>query len=330
MKLKLNNINKSFGKVHVLHDVCFEVDSGRAMGFLGRNGSGKTTSIRCIMDIFKPDSGEILLDDQPFKPRELKVGYLPEERGMYAKEPIIEQLIYFGQLKGGTKQESKKSAEEWLERFELSEYATKNLEVLSKGNQQKIQIIQAFLNEPEMIILDEPFSGLDPVNAELFKDAIRDAIKKNKLVIFSSHQMGYVEEFCDDITLIDKGEILINGPLADVKAEMSHDKYRVEATNLNREQLKQVLRQIESDLNIEHDLLANEDKISLIIDLSNIVPNNFLQKIIAADVQIKNFSVYLPTLTDVFLHYVKDHDLQTNGTKANDSEKIQDAEHVAK
>lgn len=152
MKLKLNKINKSFGKVHVLHDVSFEVDSGRAMGFLGRNGSGKTTSIRCIMDIFKPDSGEILLDDQPFKPRELKVGYLPEERGMYAKEPILEQLIYFGQLKGGSKTESKKSAETWLERFELSEYANKKLEVLSKGNQQKIQIIQAFLNDPEMII----------------------------------------------------------------------------------------------------------------------------------------------------------------------------------
>ncbi|MGB4609833.1 MAG: ATP-binding cassette domain-containing protein [Saccharofermentanales bacterium] len=324
MKLKLNNINKSFGKVHVLHDVSFEVDSGRAMGFLGRNGSGKTTSIRCIMDIFKPDSGDILLDDQPFKPRELKVGYLPEERGMYAKEPILEQLIYFGQLRGGSKAESKKSAEAWLERFELSEYANKKLEVLSKGNQQKIQIIQAFLNDPEMIILDEPFSGLDPVNAELFKDAIRDAIKANKLVIFSSHQMGYVEEFCDDITLIDKGDILINDSLADVQAEMSQDKYRLEAVNLNREQLKQRLKQIESDHNFEHDLLAAEDKISLIINLSNLVPNNFLQKIIAAEIQIKNFSVYLPTLTDVFLHYVKEHDVLTNGIKGQDDEKNRD------
>ncbi|HHU52584.1 MAG TPA: ABC transporter ATP-binding protein [Clostridiaceae bacterium] len=320
MKLTLNNINKSFGKVHVLHDVSFAVDSGRAMGFLGRNGSGKTTSIRCIMDIFKPDSGEILLDDQPFKPRELKVGYLPEERGMYAKEPILEQLIYFGQLKGGGKAESKKSAEAWLERFELSEYANKKLEVLSKGNQQKIQIIQAFLNDPEMIILDEPFSGLDPVNAELFKDAIRDAIKKDKLVIFSSHQMGYVEEFCDDITLIDKGEILINGSLADVKAEMSHDKYRLESENLNREQLKQLLKLFEAEYNNEQILLASEDKISLILDLSNIVPNDFLQKIIAANVQIKNFSIYLPTLTDVFLHYVKEHDLATNEMDKQDKE----------
>lgn len=308
MNLELININKSFEKTHVLHDVSFEVNSGRAMGFLGRNGSGKTTTIRCIMDIFKPDSGEILLDNQVFKPRELKVGYLPEERGMYSKERILDQLIYFGQLKGGNKVESKQSAESWLERFELSEYANRNLEVLSKGNQQKIQIIQAFLNDPDMIILDEPFSGLDPVNAELFKDAIRDAIMRNKLVIFSSHQMSYVEEFCDDITLIDQGEILINGSLNKIKTEMGEGKFRLETINLSRPELKQTIREIGKSLKFVSELFVAEDKRSIIVDLKEITENDFLQQVLSRGLQIKEFSVYLPNLTDIFLHYIKQNE----------------------
>lgn len=304
MKMTIEKINKSFDDNHVLHDVSFGVVSGRAMGFLGRNGSGKTTTIRCIMDIFKPDSGQILLNGKKFRPKEYSIGYLPEERGMYAKQGVLDQLIYFGQLKGASKADSKASAESWLERFQLLDSAKDNLEVLSKGNQQKVQIIQAFLNDPDIIILDEPFSGLDPVNAELFKEAIRDAIQEGKLVIFSSHQMSYVEEFCDDITLIHHGNILINGSLDEIKNKMGAGKYRLDALNLSRSELK---ARVES-FSFSKKLDVSEDKESLIIDLDGIDQNNFLERLLAEEVKIKRFSVFLPTLTDIFLQHIKEND----------------------
>ncbi len=304
MKISVEKINKSFDNNHVLHDVSFEVVSGRAMGFLGRNGSGKTTTIRCIMDIFKPDSGQILIDGKKFRPKEYQIGYLPEERGMYAKQKILDQLIYFGQLKGASKEESKASAEHWLERFELLEHGKSNLEILSKGNQQKVQIIQAFLNDPDIIILDEPFSGLDPVNADLFKKSIRQAIDRGKLVIFSSHQMSYVEEFCDDITLIHHGHILINGSLDLIKSKMGLGKYRLAALNFTSSELKRVVNQ----LSFSERLIVTEDKQSLIIDLDGIEQNYFLGKLLEKKVKIKIFSVFLPTLTDIFLEYVNEND----------------------
>ena len=209
MQLDINNISKSFGDKEVLHGVSFSVVSGRAMGFLGRNGAGKSTTIRCLMDVFRPDSGNFLLDGKPFKPRSLKIGYLPEERGMYQKNDVLAQLAYFARLRGATKADAVASANRWIDYFELSEFKKKKLETLSKGNQQKIQIAQSFLNEPDILILDEPFSGLDPVNAQIFKDAISEFVKEGRLVIFSSHQMGYVEEVCDDVTLIHHGNILL-------------------------------------------------------------------------------------------------------------------------
>lgn len=295
MLLEVKNVFKSFGEKEVLKDISFKVESGRAMGFLGRNGSGKTTTIRCIMDIFKPNSGEIFLDGKKFDPKKNKVGYLPEERGMYAKEVILDQLIYFAKLKGATYSQAKESAKYWLNRFGLSEYENKKLETLSKGNQQKVQIIQAFLHNPDIIILDEPFSGLDPVNAELFKDAIRDSIKDGKLVVFSSHQMGYVEEFCDDITLIHEGRVMLSENLEELKERLGFGKFRLESKNFTNDELRAILLEKFKDLNIE------SDNKSLIISLDKVSEKEFLEYLLSKDVRIKVFSIYTPSLQDIFI-----------------------------
>lgn len=218
MELQLQKICKSLGGKPILKELSFTARSGRALGFLGRNGAGKTTSIRSLMNVFAPDSGQFLLNGQPFDRSAHRIGYLPEERGMYDKIALLPQLVYFGELKGMSAKAAKTAALGWLERLELLEHAKKPMGTLSKGNQQKIQIIQVLLDDPEILILDEPFSGLDPVNARVLKDIIFEFIERDKLLIFSSHQMGLVEEFCHDIALIRSGEILYEGSLDALKA----------------------------------------------------------------------------------------------------------------
>lgn len=237
MRLEIKNVNKTFDKTQILHDVSFTVESGRAMGFLGRNGAGKTTTIRSLMDVFKADSGEFLIDGKPLDRNKYKIGYLPEERGMYQKIKLLDQLIYFGELKGMTKAEAKERAMSGLERLELESYANKKMETLSKGNQQKVQILQSVINDPDIIIFDEPFSGLDPVNAQVLKDIIVEYINKDRIVLFSSHQMNLVEEFCDDITFIKKGHILLSDNLNKVKEEMGEGKYLLKTDNEDLESL---------------------------------------------------------------------------------------------
>ncbi len=295
MKLEIIDINKSFSGTQILHDVRFEVVSGRAMGFLGRNGAGKTTTIRALMGVFRQDSGQFLLDGKPFDPNENKVGYLPEERGMYAKEPILDQLVYFGMLRGVSRAESIRSAKYWIERFELGEYEKKKLETLSKGNQQKIQISQCFLNDPDILILDEPFSGLDPVNSQTLKDVIVEFIGKGKLVIFSSHQMGYVEDFCDQITLIDKGRIILTGDLREIKRELRSNKVRISALHLSREELR---KRLESVLGTH----IEEDRVSLIVELEEgKKPNDLLRELIDMEIELEEFAMYEPSLQDIFI-----------------------------
>ena len=167
MKLEVKSLKKSFGDTEVLHNVSFSVESGRALGLLGRNGAGKTTTIRILMNVFKANSGQITIDGKPFVTKDYQVGYLPEERGLYPKKIIIDQLTYFAELKGMNRKDAVKSIDYWLERLEMSEYRNKRLDTLSKGNQQKIQLITALAHNPDIVILDEPFSGLDPVNAML-------------------------------------------------------------------------------------------------------------------------------------------------------------------
>ena len=301
MLLEIKGINKSFSGKQILHDVSFTVTSGKAMGFLGRNGAGKTTTIRTLMDVFKADSGVFLLDGKPFVPTQYSVGYLPEERGLYGKEKILDQLIYFATLRGATRKEAKASAEYWIERFDLSYAKNHKLETLSKGNQQKIQIAQTLLNNPEIIILDEPFSGLDPVNSQILKEVIMELIEKGKIVIFSSHQMNYVEEFCDEITLIDKGKVVLSGSLKKIKSDIGRQRLRLISNNYNKETLKKYLSNHVKDIDI------NEDKQSLIIEcLNGKTKHDLLEDIVKNKIEIELFSSYEPSLYDIFVSKVGD------------------------
>ena len=191
MILELRNIDKSFGEKEVLKGVSFTAEGGKAFGLLGRNGAGKTTSIRILMNVFPANSGEVLIDREPIDYDKIGIGYLPEERGLYPKKLIIDQLVYFAELKGMSAKDAVKAVDYWLGRLGMSEYRNKRLDTLSKGNQQKIQLITALAHDPDIVILDEPFSGLDPVNAMLLKDVVKEQISKGKIVLFSSHQMSY-------------------------------------------------------------------------------------------------------------------------------------------
>ena len=211
MDLKITDLNKSFNDNHVLKNINLNIKSGQIFGYLGRNGAGKSTSFRILMDVFQEDSGSITMDGKDFKRSDYRIGYLPEERGMYSKFTVKEQLIYFAQLRGATKKDAVESMNKWCEKFGIEKYLNQKLETLSKGNQQKVQITQAFINDPNILILDEPFSGLDPVNSKIFQDAITDYIREDRIIIFSSHQMSYIESICDDIALIEYGQIILEG-----------------------------------------------------------------------------------------------------------------------
>ncbi len=224
MKLEIKNIYKSFGSKKVLKGVSFSAESGEAFGLLGRNGAGKTTSIRILMDVFAPESGEVFIDEKPVDYDKIRIGYLPEERGLYPKKKIIDQLVYFAELNGMSKRDAVKAVDYWLKRLKMSEHRNKRLDTLSKGNQQKIQLITALAHNPQIIILDEPFSGLDPVNAMLLKDVVKEQIEKGKIVLFSSHQMNYIEEFCSKIGIINNGEMVLQGSLHDIKRNYVRDR----------------------------------------------------------------------------------------------------------
>ncbi len=297
MRLEVKGLNKSFGEKQVLHDVSFKVDNGRALGFLGRNGAGKTTTIRIIMDVFKADSGQVLLDGKKFIRSDYKVGYLPEERGMYQEINLLDQLIYFGQLKGMTKEAAKESALNGLKRMELDSYANKKLKTLSKGNQQKVQILQAVIDDPDIVIFDEPFSGLDPVNSLVLQDIIKEFIDKDRLVIFSSHQMSSVEKFCDDIVIIKNGSIALEGDLDAIKSEKGKDIYSLELEDYSNidsiNTIPEVLEYVE-----------NNNKI-LIKVKDNYDSNNLLKSLLNLDFKILKFEPYRPSLETIFIELDK-------------------------
>ena len=240
MELEVKNLRKSFDTKEVLHGISFSAKSGSALGLLGRNGAGKTTTIRILMDVFRATDGEILLDGKPFKPSRHQIGYLPEERGLYPKKKINDQIIYLAMLRGISKKDAKANMKKWLQRLGVEEYENKKLETLSKGNQQKIQLAQTLVCNPEIVILDEPFSGLDPVNSQILKDVIRELIVENKIVIFSSHQMSYVEEFCEEIAIVKEGTIVLSGNLKEIKKDFGKNRLILSANNYSLEELKDI------------------------------------------------------------------------------------------
>lgn len=298
MILKFNKINKSFDSFHVLKDIDFEVESGQMFGYLGRNGAGKTTSLRILMNVFEADSGSITIDGKPFDRSKYSIGYLPEERGMYSKSVIKDQLVYFAMLRGATKKDAIATVERWASRFEISHYLDKKLETLSKGNQQKVQITQAFLNEPDILILDEPFSGLDPVNSQVFQDALQEYILDDKIIIFSSHQMSYVESFCDDIAIINYGEIVLKGSLNQIKKQLGLNKIilEVEEGAVSLEVLLESLI-----VNIENK--GNQNILKL---KDGITKNDILKRLIEKNVNIQKIDDFEPSLHDIFIEKVGD------------------------
>ncbi len=220
--LEVRNLSKSFDGVHAVKNASFSVPEGSIFGLIGRNGAGKTTTIRMMMNIYLPDSGEVELRGvkvgQEFKD---KVGYLPEERGLYKKMKVYDTLLFFAELKGKSAKDVESKAHHYLKRFDLLDRKNSKLEDLSKGNQQKVQFITTVLHDPEFVILDEPFSGLDPINTNLLKEIILEMKKEGKVIIFSTHMMDFAEKMCDHIAMIDKGEIILSGSLKDIKAKYS-------------------------------------------------------------------------------------------------------------
>lgn len=298
MELEVKNLRKSFDTKEVLHGISFSAKSGSALGLLGRNGAGKTTTIRILMDVFRATDGEILLDGKPFKPSQHQIGYLPEERGLYPKKKINDQIIYLAMLRGISKKDAKANMKKWLQRLGVEEYENKKLETLSKGNQQKIQLAQTLVCNPEIVILDEPFSGLDPVNSQILKDVIRELIVENKIVIFSSHQMSYVEEFCEEIAIVKEGTIVLSGNLKEIKKDFGKNRLILSANNYSLEELKDICE------NSFHSMINVSEikKEFIVLELiGSYTKNDLLKSILSSDINIEKFGEYEPTLTDIFV-----------------------------
>ena len=291
MKLELNNIEKSFGEKQVLKGVSLTAEGGKAFGLLGRNGAGKTTSIRILMNVFPANSGRVLLDGQPIDYRRVRFGYLPEERGLYPKKKIIDQLVYFAELKGMGHADAVRSVDKWLERLGMTEYRAKRLDTLSKGNQQKIQLITALAHDPQIVILDEPFSGLDPVNAMLLKDVVREEIAKGKIVLFSSHQMNYIEEFCDSIAILNGGQVVLAGELYEIKRNYPRNRLVVQSAERER-----ILGEL-------GDCCRATENGALLITLPSPADKAGMMKRLTEHYDVDEIKVFEPSLNDIFVEY---------------------------
>lgn len=295
MLLEVKNLYKSFGEKSVLKDVSFTVQGGKAFGLLGRNGAGKTTTIRILMDVFPADSGTILLDGKPIDYSKIGIGYLPEERGLYPKKTIIDQLTYFAELKGMKTKDAITAVDFWLERLGVIEYRNKRLDTLSKGNQQKIQLITALAHNPEIVILDEPFSGLDPVNAMLLKNVVKEQISAGKIVLFSSHQMAYIEEFCDDIAIINTGKVVLSGDLKEIKRNYPRNKLVVSTPNPQK---------ILNDFDSVATLMADA---SILFKLTAPDHKRETMQMLVDRYDIDEVKVFEPSLNDIFVEHAGDN-----------------------
>jgi ABC-2 type transport system ATP-binding protein len=295
ISLKVENVTKRYGDFKAVDDISFDVRAGRIFGFLGPNGAGKTTTIRMIVNITAPDEGRIELFGNKMSPQmQDRIGYLPEERGLYKKMKINDQLRYFAALKDVPQKKADERIDYWLKRFELSKWKTKKAADLSKGMQQKIQFIAAVLHEPELIILDEPFSGLDPINVELLIDIVAELKSKGKTIIFSTHQMETAERLCDDIILINKARKVLGGSLRRVKESFGKDRValRSSAGNDVLENSGMIAKITEhSD---EKELLLNK----------NADAQQLLRTIIAAGADVTKFEIVEPSLNDIFIEAV--------------------------
>lgn len=294
MGLVIHDVKKSYGDKTVVDGISFEMNHPGVFGLLGTNGAGKTTTIRMILGILKKDSGEINWNGKKVERKNVNFGYLPEERGIYPKIKIIDQLTYFAKLKGMKEAPAKEEIKKWAEKLKVSDYLEMTAEKLSKGNQQKIQFIASILHSPELIILDEPFSGLDPVNTELLKNVIIELVKEGKYIIMSSHQMSSIEEFCTEVLILNKGKTVLQGNLNDIKSKYPANRISVIVDRNIDNIIKDLALEIyiEKDNDYEIKIQSEEDGYKLFKILSN------------QDVKVTKFEIKKPSLNDIFIEKV--------------------------
>jgi ABC-2 type transport system ATP-binding protein len=292
--LRVSGLRKDFATVRAVDGVSFEVKRGEIFGLLGRNGAGKTTTIRCVLNILRPDAGEVLFDGLPFsnETRNL-VGYLPEERGLYRKSKLLDTILYFAGLRGMNPRQARAEAGRWLAHFSLQEYAHRKVEELSKGNQQKVQFIVAVIHDPQCIVLDEPFSGLDPVNQILLKDILLDLKRRGKAIIFSTHQMDQAERLSDSLCLIEQGRVVLSGTVGDVKK-----RYGANSIHLEYEGDGSFMRMLPGVKNA----LQYENSAELELD-EGADPQRILSSLVGK-VEIRKFELREPSLHSIFLRTV--------------------------
>ena len=294
MGLKVENVSKHFGSKLAVDNISFEINEPGVFGLLGTNGAGKSTTIRMILGILKKDSGNITWNGKTVERKNINFGYLPEERGIYPKTKIYEQLLFFAELKGMKKEEATKEIDYWMGRLKVEEYKNMLAEKLSKGNQQKIQFIISILHNPELIVLDEPFSGLDPVNTEMLREVILELVEKGKYIVMSSHQMTSIEEFCKDIVIINKGKTVLKGNLQEIKNSYKANRLEIDTEkDISKEIEKlnmQIIKQVDRNYEISID---NEEKAYTL--MKNLVNNN---------IKINKFELKRPSLNDIFIEKV--------------------------
>jgi len=293
--LELHNLKKYYATQKAVDDISFNIKQGDIFGLLGPNGAGKTTLLRMITGIFYPDSGSITFDGRPFEPANdiIKIGYMPEERGLYKKMKIGEQALYLAQLKGLSRADAMQKIKFWFKRLEMESWWNKKVEDLSKGMSQKLQFVTTVLHEPKLIILDEPFSGLDPVNANLIKDEIYGLAQRGSTVIFSTHRMEQVEEICDHIVLVNLGKKILDGTVADVKQQFKENKFSIKLAGIPASVEDGAYQIINQQAN-EFTMKINEGYRS----------NDVLLHFINQGIGIESFNEILPSLNDIFIQLV--------------------------
>ncbi len=294
MGLKIEKVSKYFGEKLAVDNISFDINKPGVFGLLGTNGAGKSTTIRMMLGILKKDSGEITWNGKKVERKNVNFGYLPEERGIYPKSKIYEQLLYFAELKGMKKENASKEIDYWMDKLKVSEYKNMTAEKLSKGNQQKVQFITAILNDPELIVLDEPFSGLDPVNTELLKEVILELVEKGKYIVMSSHQMTSIEEFCSDVVIINKGKTVLKGNLKEIK-----DTYKANRLIINTKQditaeVKELNLNIEKNIDNNYEIKIENEEIA----------HTLLKNLVNRNIEIDKFELKKPTLNDIFIEKV--------------------------
>ena len=292
--LKLENVRKTYGSLVAVDNLSFSVKNGEIFGLLGENGAGKTTTFRMIMGLLEPDKGKITLDGKKIDYKVTdKIGFVTEERSLLTKLTVKEMIEYYGVLKGMDESDIDKKLDYWLKKFEITEYKNKKIKELSKGNQQKIQFISAVINNPKLLILDEPFTGLDPINVGLLKDAVKELQKKGCSIIFSSHQMEYIEDFCEQLIILVHGRAILNGSLDEIKENYAKKNIIIKADDLDIDAIKKIKGVIDVEQKANEVVVHIED-ISISKSVFDIVKDKYVTKYVVADAP----------LNEIFIHYV--------------------------